>query len=249
MNTFDNVNKPDVNDQLSKLFEGTPTETETLVELPSRGRFYPNKESTVLITPIKFEDEKQLASNLKNSSSNPLNLIISKCVKGLNFNSILLMDKMYLLLKIREISYGSEYPASITCPKCGTAHEVKIDLSKLAVNELPDDLQDPRIIKLPKLKKEVEVRFPRVSDEVYLRSESDIYTNLWRFVNKLNGISDPVFISKAIEKMHIMDTKVIINQVSRPDLGLNPHFIFDCGSCGKESDIAVPLNENFFLVT
>lgn len=234
--------------RLEQLFGDLPSETDTIVRLPSEGRFYTIKNSEVTITSIKFEDEKNLASNIKNNT-NPINLILSKCVKGVDVNSLLLMDKMYLLLKIREISYGADYPAEITCPNCNTKSEIKINLSNLFINELPPGLEDPREIELPKLKKKAKVRFPRVSDEGNFTNVEQTYNNIWRFIPELNGITDPVFIAKAIPKMHIMDVKFILSQIMRSDLGLNPKFIFECGSCGTESKLEVPINENFFSVT
>lgn len=234
--------------RLEQLFGEIPIESDLIVRLPSEGRFYLNKTPEVTITSIKFEDEKNLASTAKNNI-NPVNLILTKCVKGLDINSLLLIDKLYLLLKIREISYGAEYPAEVTCPQCSSKSEIKINLSNLVINEIPADLQDPREIELPKLKKKAKVRFPRVSDEGNFTSVEQTYNNLWRFIVELNGITDPVFIAKAIPKMHIMDVKYIMAQIMRTDLGLNPKFIFECGFCGAESKMEVPINENFFSVT
>lgn len=241
-------NKENRDSRLEQLFGELPTETETIVNLPSEGRFYANKTSQVNITPITFEDEKQLSTSVKNRI-NPVNLIISKCTKGIDTNNLLLMDKLYLLLKIREISYGSKYPAGIACPKCSAETEVTIDLSDLITNKLDIELTDPREVTLPKLKKPVKVRFPRVYDEQYLNSQEQIYNNIWRFVTELNGIKDPVFINKAIPKMHIMDIKFMINHIMRPDLGLDPRFMYECGFCGATSEMAVPISENFFSVT
>lgn len=234
--------------RLESLFGDLPPEVDTIVKLPSESRFYPNANPNVTITPIKFDDEKHLASSFKNKE-NPINLIISKCTKGLETSNILLIDKLYLLLKIREISYGAEYPAKITCNKCNTDSEVNINLSNLIVNTIPMEVTDPREITLPKLNKTAKVRFPRVSDEPFLATQEQIYNNVWRFVTELNGITDPVFIAKAIPKMHIMDIKFIISNIMRSDLGLDPRFIFECGSCGDEAAMTVPINENFFLVS
>jgi hypothetical protein len=234
--------------RLEQLFGDIPMESDVIVRLPSEGKFYLNKAPEVTITSIKFEDEKNLASTSKNNI-NPVNLILSKCVKGVDVNSLLLIDKLYLLLKIREISYGAEYPAEITCAHCSAKSEIKINLSNLVVNEIPPDVLDPREIELPKLKKKAKVRFPRVADESHFTSVEQTYNNVWRFVSELNGITDPVFIAKAIPKMHIMDIKYIIAQITRADLGLNPKFIFECGFCGAESKMEVPINENFFSVT
>lgn len=234
--------------RLDSLFGDIPPETEVIVTLPSESRFYREPTKTITISPIKFDDERQMAGSVKNKI-NPINLILSKCVKGVDSSELLLMDKLYLLLKIREISYGSTFPAKITCPKCALEAEVNVDLSKLLVNSIPPEIKDPREINLPKLNKTAKVRFPRVSDEQYLLQQEQVYNNLWRFVTELNGITDPVFIAKAIPKMHIMDVKFIITNIMRQDLGLDPKFIYECGGCGSESEMSVPINENFFLVS
>jgi hypothetical protein len=240
--------QPDRESNLEKLFGDVPLEAEVLVPLPSEGRFYLNGKPEVLVSPIKFEDEKQLASSAK-SGINPINLMLSKCIKGIDINSLLLIDKLVLLLKIREISYGENYPVTCVCPKCAYESDVNVNLSQLLIKHIPPEVQDPREITLPKLKKQAKVRFPKVSDEPNLNSDEQVYNNLWRFVTELNGSSDPVFISKAIPKMHIMDIKFILNQVMRLDLGLDPKFILRCTNCGGESVLSVPINENFFSVT
>lgn len=240
--------QPDRASKLEQLFGSIPLESDVIVRLPSEGRFYPNGKPEVMVSPIKFEDEKQLASSVKNGL-NPINLMMSKCLKGIDIDSLVLMDKMLLLLKIREISYGEEYPASVTCPKCSFGSDITINLSNLVTNYVPADLTDPREITLPKLKKTVKVKFPRVSDEKFLNSQEEVYNNLWRFVTEIDGISDPVLISQAIPRMHIRDIKFILSNVMRLDLGLDPKFILQCGQCGGESLITVPINESFFSVT
>ena len=240
--------QPDRDSRLEKLFGNLPLEADVTIKLPSKGKFYANKKEDVVITPIKFEDEKQLTVSVKNGL-NPINLILSKCVKDLDINSLILLDKLLILLKIREISYGETYPAVATCPKCAVKSEIEIDLTKLIINYIPDDIEDPREIMLPKLKKKAKVRFPRVADEQYLETQNDVYSNIWRFVTDLDGSQDPVFIAKAIPKMPIRDIKFILNHIMRNDLGLDPKFILECADCGHESEMGVPINENFFSVT
>ncbi len=240
--------QPDRESGLDKLFGDVPLEADVIIKLPSEGRFYTNGKPEVVISPIKFEDEKQLSTSVKNGI-NPINLMLSKCVKNMDTNSLLLIDKLLLLLKIREISYGENYPVHVTCPKCMAESNIEVDLSKLVINFIPQDISDPREITLPKLNKTAKVRFPRVADEQFLNNQEQIYDNLWRFVKELDGNPDPVFIAKAIPRMHIRDIKFILAQVMRLDLGLDPKFILHCNDCGGESLVAVPINENFFSVT
>jgi len=240
--------QPDRDARIDSLFSDAPVETDVIIKLPTEGRFYPSKRAEIVISPIKFEDEKQLSTSVR-SGINPVNLLLSKCVKGFDTNSLLLIDKILILLKIREISYGENYPAHVVCPKCSAEADINIDLNKLVVNYLPQDILDPREITLPKLKKTAKVRFPRVSDEQFLNNQEQIYNNIWRFVVELDGTSDPVFISRAIPRMHIRDIKFILNNILRTDLGLDPKFILHCSECGGESLMTVPINENFFSVT
>jgi hypothetical protein len=232
---------------LKELFKDLPLESDVLVPLPSEGRFYGTKSASVTVSPIKFEDEKHLVTSFKNNI-NPINMLLTKCVKGVDVQDLLLIDKMFLLLKIREISYGETYPAKVTCPKCYKESHVEIDLSKLLINYIPKEVSDPREVKLPKVNKLAKVRFPRVADEVFLGTQEEIFNNIWRFVIELNGSSDAVFIAKAIPKLPIMDVKKLMKEIMRDDLGLNPKFILNCGGCGKNSELEVPINENFFSV-
>jgi hypothetical protein len=237
------------NNKLELMFGDLPQETEIFVKLPSLGKFYTNKVSDVKIKPIKFEDEKHLSVALKNDQ-NPVNFILGRCVQGIDIASLLILDKLFLLLKIREISYGAEYPASIVCPSCDTESDVNIDLSQMLVNYVTDDILDPREITLPRLNKKVIVRFPRVSDEQWLDNIKTTYDNIYRFIISFDGVTDPVFISKALNhpKMPLVDVKFILKEIVKNELGLNPKFLLECGHCGKESQMEVPVSENFFSV-
>lgn len=248
MSNLDKFQSKERDSRLDSLFENSPVDLDLLVKLPSLGKFYKIGRSSILIGAIKFEDEKQLTLGTKNGI-NPINLILSKCVREVDFNELLLVDKMLLLLKIREISYGATYPASVICNKCKVESEIEMDLSKLLITTIPEDLEDPREILLPLLNKKIKVRFPRVKDEEFLNSQEQIYSNIWRFVTSLDGVEDPVFISKAIPRMHIRDIKTILKNIMRSDLGLDPKFIFECANCGGETEMVVPINESFFSVT
>ena len=54
-------------------------------------------------------------------------------------------DRHYLLLKLREITFGPEMPASYACPTCRESTQIVEDLeampiSRLADGELPEDM-------------------------------------------------------------------------------------------------------------
>lgn len=232
--------------ELQKLFSNVPYETEMLVDLPSRGKFYPGFKG-VKVIPLLFEDEQRILMS-RNKNINPVNEIISKCVDGVEINDLLAMDKLYLLMKIKEISYGPEYKFNILCPACGANTESSLTIDGIPVKRITDDIQDPREITLPMLKTKALVRFPRTSDEQYFGTPEMSSNNLYRLVVSLNGNTDQVFIAKALKKMHIRDIKTIEKEVNRKEFGINTTFEFECPTCNTKSTLGIPFDANFFSV-
>jgi hypothetical protein len=226
--------------ELEKLFSNMGSEVEMMVDLPSKGKFY-NGFNGVSVSPLLFEDEQRILIS-KNKNSNPMNEILAKCVKGVQVADLLSFDKLFLLLKIKEISYGPEYKFQIICPNCGANVDSTLDVSKhFTINYAEDTLTDPREITLPILKTKDKVRFPR-------SREDDNVNDLYRFIISINDNEDPVFIAKAIKKMHIRDLKTLHKHINRFDLGIDTRFNFQCPHCEHEQVMGVPFDANFFSV-
>ena len=243
---------PDINNQRDKALEelfGKVKDTSMVVtDLPSKGRFYENFEG-VKVSPLKFLDE-QLILNGKDIQKDIVSDLLAKTVEGIDIDDLLLMDKNYLLMKLREVSYGDDYEFGIVCRNCNHESTSKIQLSKqLNMSQVPDDFEDPRTIKLPKLGAEVVIKLPRNKQERFLSDTETIYKNLYRFVKSLAGNSDPVFISKAIDMMEIADVKKIYTAVTGVTYGIDPRFVFKCGKCGHKETLAVPIDAGFFSVS
>ncbi len=232
---------------LEKLLENIPAETEQIVSLPSENRFY-NGITQISVKPMTFEHEKNIVINMKRDID-PINTLLADTVKGINISDLLIFDKVFLLMKLRQISYGDDYKFKVECPKCSKEAEVTMSLNDIIINKLPKDLTDPREVTLPVSKRKIVVRFPRVKDEGYLSNSETANENYYRFVEAVEGITDLLVINKFIKKLPLKDMKTLINEMTRPDLGLDPRFLFDCGSCGKETELTIPITANFFSVT
>ena len=235
-------------DLLDSMFSNVESPTDLIVDLPSKGRFYSNIEE-VVVSPLTFEEEQRIL-NSKGKGTDVINLILSKCVKGVVIPDLVQMDKLFLLLKVREASYGSDYKFNLACPACGEEIKTEIDVANdLNVNYVPDSLEDPRTITLPRLGVEALIRFPRNREELYFKDAETLSRNLYRFVLSLGGQEDTVFVSKAIKRMHIIDVKTIANEITKGEFGLDPRFMFECPSCGHNSMMEIPLDASFFSVT
>jgi predicted RNA-binding Zn-ribbon protein involved in translation (DUF1610 family) len=248
---MNNLQKEEVNKardaEIEKLFSEIPYESDIIVDLPSKGRFYKDFNG-LKITPLLFEDEQKILMS-KNKNINPINEIISKCIDGVDVNDLLDVDKLYVLLKIKEISYGPDYKFDIMCPACGANGNSILPIKDIPVNFIPEDVSDPREVLLPVLKAKVKIRFLRTYDEKYFMKPEDFLSNLYRLVVSINDNKDPVFIAKVLKKLHIRDIKTIRNEINSKSYGVDTTFRFECPSCGHNSIVNIPFDANFFSVS
>jgi len=157
------------------------------------------------------------------------------------------MDKLYLIMKLREISYGDEYSCLIICPKCKAENPTKILLSKLNINPVPDDFSDRVTIDLPKLGKKITLRYHRVRDDKS-SLEENWTDNLWRYVISLDDHTDRSIISAVIDKLPLVDIKTIISTLNL-EYGIENKVVLNCNSCGGDSVVDLPIGANFFGVS
>lgn len=233
---------------LDELFSDYSSDGITVLDLPSKGRFYEGFQG-IEINPLTYLDEQQILGS-RDANIDIVSKLLEKSIEGVDVGNLLSMDKIFLLMKVREASYGDEYDFKVTCPQCATDVKTQLILSKhLNMKEIPDDMEDPRTITLPKLKAEVEIRFPRSREESFLKDTETIYANAYKFVVSVQGNKDPVFISKAIKRLHIMDMKKLISEIVQSDYGVDPRFVFECPECKHSETMSIPLDINFFSVS
>jgi hypothetical protein len=125
------------------------------------------------------------------------------------------------------------------------------NLSQLNMNKIEDDVTNPREIQLPITKVTLQVRYPKVSDEVYLKDENSVYGNLWRFVISLNGSRDPILISNFIKdpRLPLKDIHVLIKEITGVQYGVDTKVKYECNSCKVVSLTNLPLGSDFFTVS
>lgn len=243
-----------MSEQLSKqeviddLLKDLPSDSSIEIDLPSECRIYslPNEGEPVRMRPMTFDDEKILVTS--KAGQDPTNVILSKCTENVNIGELLPMDKLYMLLKLREISYGDDYSTMLICKHCGGENPTTVQLSELNVNPVPDDFDDPIDIYLPGIKKNIKLRRPRVKDDHIFQSPEDFYDQLWRFILEIEGHRDKSVIAEVVKKLPIRDMKTITNSMNVP-YGVDTHIKFECSHCKEVSVVDLPIDANFFNVS
>tara|TARA_Y100000310_G_scaffold321480_1_gene379159 strand:+ start:411 stop:1157 length:747 start_codon:yes stop_codon:yes gene_type:complete len=232
---------------IDDLLKELPTNVDIEVELPSENKIYTLEDpgAPITIRPMTFEDEKQLISASKDQD--PVNLILQRCTSNINIPDLLSMDKLYLIMKLREISYGDDYSTLLICHTCKTENPITVRLSQLNINPVPDNFTDPVELELPVLKKMVKVTYPRVRDEKLFLDAEKTLDQLWRFVVEVGGHTDKSVIAAVVNQLPIRDIRTILNAI-KTDFGLDTNIKFECHQCKEVSVVDLPLDANFFNV-
>ena len=157
---------------MAEKFETTLIETYTL---PSKGRL-DNVSSEIVIRSMTTQEEK-LRLGSTGRFFKTMSEIIDKCVVSPeNFHSydLTINDFVFLLYKLRIVSYGNNYKVSLTCPECGKSFTTDQDLDKLNVVELPEEFSEPYDIgKLPRSKKKIGIKLLRTKEIDEIAREAD----------------------------------------------------------------------------
>ena len=233
---------------IDDLLKEVPTDTALEVQLPSECRAYTLEDEDMPITvrPMTFADEKAIVGAKKNDD--PVNLVLQRCVTNIKVMDLLPMDKLYLIMKLREISYGDDYKTLLLCQECKAENPTTVKLSELNVNPVPDDFEDPITLTLPIAKKVVKVRQPRVRDEKIFLDTEQALDQLWRFVTEIEGHTDKSIISAVMDKLPLKDVRTILNAI-KSEYGVDTKIKFACKDCGGGSIVDLPIDANFFDVS
>jgi len=213
-----------------------PTE---LVELPSRGLFYPeghplHGKEGVEIKQMTAREEDILT----NKSFIKKGVVIDKLIeslivdKSIAVSSLLVGDKNAIMVAARIAAYGSAYDVMVTCLECGSKNQLGIDLQEITVRDTGkiDETvaSNPKlaherlpsgniVIKLPKCGWDVTCRLLNGEDEKSLLSFLEAKKKAYPQDNELALSEQLYFIVESING--VTDKKVL-----RDAIGLMPAF-------------------------
>jgi hypothetical protein len=238
-----------------------PTE---IVDLPSKGRFYPQGhplygQETIEIKQMTAKEEDILTSLSLIEKGVVLDYLIQSLLlnKSINAKTLLPGDRSAILLNARIHGYGPEYKIGSICSSCDVTNELMIDLLKIKNKEL-DIGGDTIRLELPKTGFPVTIRFLNAHEEDLLEKEvekkvklgynNSTFMEFMKFiVVSVNGItaSDAV-ISQFLENMPAADARFIKESYakSKPDIDFTAEI--ECSSCSHVERREVPLTAQFF---
>tara|TARA_R110000765_G_scaffold26884_1_gene65628 strand:+ start:1545 stop:2477 length:933 start_codon:yes stop_codon:yes gene_type:complete len=244
---FDGTVASAVSDLLKNITGGDEWIT---LNLPSRGKSYRDHEGVVSIKAFTYREEKKLRSIKKvNQANNIIKSLFGDCVKGLDYDSMTLEDKNFVLFKLREISYGDKYVITAVCPDCSAENNLNLLISEIPVEYAAEDFEEPLEITLPDSDQVVKYVNPRAKDEPYMEDMVTLTENLWRFALSVGAHSDKNILRQFFEQTTVRDISFFRENLSKSHYGFTKKVAFDCANCGETTETFVPFNESFFSVS
>ena len=239
-----------------------------IVELPSRGEFYPNghplKENPVVeVKQMTAKEEDILLNQSYLKQGVTIDKLLDSLVatKSFKLDDLLIGDKNAILTQIRRSAYGDEYPVETVCRSCMSKSETVFNLEE-CVYDKPSELlegvekteKNTFVFTAPKTKAKIEIKLLTSSDEKAIAEKQakykkhnvefsamlELYKTLIISVN-----DDPTLVSSYVENMPLKDLKYLKEVFKAAQPGVDLRGVFTCNSCDTEVEMDLPINFRF----
>jgi hypothetical protein len=223
------------------------------VELPSKGRLgYPE---SVEYRDIMVRDEKVLSSATPKTYADTLNKVLKSLLKDPSiYDKLCIYDRDFLLLWIWANNYSTEKQFEVYCPVCTTKDTVDINLTKIDIVTVSDDLKVPFPLDLSN-GETVNLRLLTVQDEAVAKkfathhkmNEADVkFALAMEFKTRL----------PLADKIRYIDNNVTGRDMGRIrafhdrfKFGLEDKVKHECTGCGEVTPHEIPFSGEFLLPT
>lgn len=233
------------------------------VELPSKSKFYKTIPSVIHVRPMTGEEENILATPRFVKKGKAVDKIFENVIReNIDTEELLSIDRTYLLIFLRGISYTPEYDVEVKCPACDTKFNTVINLDSLEVEMCPDEFGPEKLEGvLPRTGLAYKYRLATGDDEQMVTRHREMHirefgdqkeddTLLYRsalLLEYIDEVSNTNELLMLLRKLPVEDVNYIRNTINEPPFGVETDIGLICPSCTEEFEIALPLEANFFF--
>ena len=240
-----------------------------MIPLPTKGWFYPEghplASGEIEIKQMTAREEDLLANQELIKKGKVLDKLIESLVvdKSIRIQEILIPDKNAILISIRRLAYGDEYPVTVTCPACSESNRVSVNLG--TVENKPFDFdsypkgQNSFEFKLPNSGVTITYKLLNQIDEQSVEAElnnlkklskgessKEYTTRLKYLITSIDGNPDKGLIRKFIEEqLSAKDSLALRKQMRETNPDVDFSFDFKCNNCSYERRMDIPMGLSF----
>lgn len=232
--------------------------------LPSKGLVYDRSINPEIKIRSMTTEEEMKRLGYSEQPYKVLAEIIDDCLiekPGIPVYDLCLADYLFLLYKLRIVTYGSDYKIDTRCPYCGHINSQTIDLSDLDVYEYSEEMQKYLHLTLPVSKKKIDIKLqtPRMLDEIRSetnelkkktsnsKSEPAILFTTVSLIDKVDGEKlDKVKLDAFVRHLSMKDVNYIQKSYEKINLGLVTEAECHCEGCRSDYIAPFPISGEFF---
>jgi len=240
------------------------------IPLPSNGVIYESgtslhKRESLPVKVMTAEEENILTNPAYMKRGTVLEELVSSCVldKTVNHADLIAGDHNALLVGLRIIGYGSEYPGRVECSSCGEIYEHTFRLDELELKRLK--ISPVEVGKnlfeytLPVSKEKVIFKFLTVKDQDDIstakermrkilgksRKEENVTDKLRYSIVKIGNIENKIQLEKKIRRMRAMDSSALRRYMQDNEPGIDMKQSVECPECTHVEEVVMPLGIDF----
>ncbi len=210
-----------------------------VITLPSQGKFYKNKKSTVKVAYLTAADENILTSPNLLQNGKVIDVLLDRKVidSDIKPGQMLSGDKNAILFFLRATGYGEMYPVEIADPKTGERFETEIDISQFQPKEIsiePDENGECEFF-LPRSKKKVKFKYLTADEDDKLIREDEarrkklgqnaisqlLTMRLAAQITEIDGVRDRPQIQMFVDQMSVGDSGALRKFINDNEPGLD----------------------------
>lgn len=246
------------------------TEFTQVLRLPSQGLLNPEIPDGEVTQRCMMVADQKFLSGSNQSANQAIQTLIQKTItapEGFDVSKLTISDTIYLLFKLRILSYGEMYKFRTRCPECGKKIDVTIDLSELPVELLDPDYEKDLVVTLPHTGDTVYTRvltneyMEEINKDIKRRKkrnandDSEYIIRIARSIEKIvlknpvdgkKELTGSLDIERYIANLTDYDASVIQATRDKISYGIAPTVEYICPECGEYIDINIQFSGEFF---
>lgn len=258
--TIPKVNMNNVDPYIQQLSQPQFNTSFDVIPLPSEGKLYRNRKSSVRVAYLTTADENILTSPNLLQSGEFLEILINRKLleSDLRYRDLHVGDRNAIMLWLRATGYGEMYPVTLF-DENDEPFDTEINLNELKIKKLnvePDE-EGLFAFMLPVSKYLVKFKLLTVGDLEDIEKLADLdkenkvpvnnlntYT-LERQIVEINGERNPVVLKDMIHSLRIKDAKDLREYINKIDCGIDLELEVQTPRGGSIKTF-LPLNVKFF---